>query len=346
MMVQVLMRNISESAAGRLLGRRPRLHLSIVLAVTLSAAVYGFREQSLFACPVSGYGSDVYLAYCGSTGYGDYDYGAFWFGLEPTAKKAAAEADVLFLGNSRMQFGLSSGATSSWFAAAGASHYLLGFAYDGNYKFIGPLLARLKPKARVYVINLDLFFEEEDRPPSRVVKTDTSAPIRYQRKRQWQAVHRSVCAKLPLICDDKPAFFRSRDTGSWHFAGRGNFTSKAVSFDEQIDEGVLKAFAARGERFLAAMPVRPECQILTMVPTVNTPVGTAKAIATALKRPLVAPQLTDLQTFDESHLDTTSAEQWSSAFFLEAAPVIRSCLATSAEPGPVSSGGSSGAPHN
>jgi hypothetical protein len=331
--VQVLLRSLSKSAAGgRLLGRRPGLHLSIVLVVTLSAAVYGFREQSLFACPVSGYGSDVYLAYCGSAGYGDYDYGAFWFGLEPTATKAATEADVLFLGNSRMQFALSSGSTSSWFASAGVTHYLLGFAYDGNYKFIGPLLDKLRPKARVYVINLDLFFDEEDRPPSRVVKSDSSAPTRYQRKRQWQAVHRFVCARLPLICDENAAFFRSRETGSWHFAGRGDFTSKSVSFDEQIDMGVLKAYSATGERFLAAVPVRPECQILTMVPTVNTQVGTAKAIATALKRPLIAPQLTDLQTFDESHLDVTSAERWSSAFFHEAAPLIQACLAKSSLP--------------
>src|SRR5262245_8450779 len=115
-MVQVLLRGISTSGE-RLLGRRPRLYLSIVLAVTLVAAVYGFREQSLLACPVSGYGSDVYLAYCGSTGYGDYDYGAFWFDLEPTATTAAARADMLFIGNSRMQFALSSGSTSSWFAA-------------------------------------------------------------------------------------------------------------------------------------------------------------------------------------------------------------------------------------
>ena len=328
-MVQVLTRTLSKSAP--LLGRRPGLHLSVVLVVTLAAAVYGFREQSLLACPVSGYGTDVYLAYCGSTGYGDYDYGAFWFDLEPTATKAAAEADVLFLGNSRMQFALSSGATSSWFTAAGFTHYLLGFAYDGNYKFIGPLLAKLRPKARVYVINLDLFFEDEDRPPARAVMHDSSAPIRYERKRRWQELHRFVCSTFALVCDEKAAFFRSRKTGSWHFAGRGNFTSKAASFDEQIDKGVLEAFAARGERFLAAVPVPPECQILTMVPTVDTPVGTAKAIAAALKRPLIAPQMTDLQTFDASHLDVTSAERWSSAFFREAAPLIRSCLAASAE---------------
>ena len=118
-----------------------------------------------------------------------------------------------------------------------------------------------------------------------------------------------------------------------------------MSFDEQIDMDVLKAFVARGERFLAALPVRPECQILTMVPTVNTPVGTAKAIAAALNRRLVAPQLNDLQTFDESHLDVTSAERWSSAFFLEAGPLIQSCLAASATV-PVSRTATSSAPLN
>jgi hypothetical protein len=343
-MLQVLMSSMSKSAAP-FLGRRPRLHLAIVLAVTVAAAVYGFREQSLFACPVSGYGSDVYLAYCQSAGYGDYDYGAFWFDLEPEATKAAAAADVLFIGNSRMQFGLSSGSTSSWFSALGLTHYLLGFAYDGNYKFLGPLIAKLRPKARVYVINLDLFFEDEDRPPARAVMRDSSAPIRYERKRQWQAIHRSVCSSVPSICDVNPAFFRSRKTGSWHIAGHGKFTRKSVSFDEQIDMDVLKAFVARGERFLAALPVRPECQILTMVPTVNTPVGTAKAIAAALNRRLVAPQLNDLQTFDESHLDVTSAERWSSAFFLEAGPLIQSCLAASATV-PVSRTATSSAPLN
>jgi hypothetical protein len=336
-MVRALIRTVRESdIVQRVIVPKPGLHVSIVLAVALVASVYGFREQSLLACPASGYGSDVYLAYCGSTGYGDYDYGAFWFGLERKATTAAAEAKVLFIGNSRMQFGLSSGATSTWFSSEGVTHYLLGFAYDGNYRFVGPLLAKLRPKARVYVINLDLFFEEEDRPPAKAVMRDSSAPTRYGRKRQWQAVHRSVCSSLPAICADNAAFFRSRDTGSWHLAGRGTFTSEPASFDESVDLKMVNAYTAAGERFLASVPVRPECQILTMVPTVNTSIGTAKAIATALKRPLIAPQLTDLETFDQSHLDTTSAERWSQAFLVEAGPLIHRCLAQSAERVPIS----------
>src|SRR5262245_33305631 len=107
-------------------------YIAILLMVVLLVSLYSFRKHGLFACPASGYGTDAYLAYCGSTGYADYDYGAFWFGLEPDATRAAAEAQVLFVGNSRTQYGLSSQATSEWFANAGATHYLLGFAYDGN----------------------------------------------------------------------------------------------------------------------------------------------------------------------------------------------------------------------
>ena len=89
----------------------PVLYLSFVLSAAAGAVVLGLRLDSLFACQAAGYGPDRYLAYCQATNYGDYDHGAFWFGLERAALDAAANADVLFLGNSRMQFGLSTDAT-------------------------------------------------------------------------------------------------------------------------------------------------------------------------------------------------------------------------------------------
>ena len=63
-----------------------------------------------------------------------------------------------------------------------------------------------------------------------------------------------------------------------------------------------------------------------MADVIGTPIGTARAIANTLGRPLIAPELADLQTFDESHLDSPSAERWSSAFLAEATPRIRQCL--------------------
>src|SRR5688500_17401087 len=83
-----------------------RTYCLIIAVVALAAFAYSLRYQGIFSCQASGYGADRYLAYCQATSYSDYDHGAFWFGLEPEAVDAARNADVLFLGNSRMQFGL------------------------------------------------------------------------------------------------------------------------------------------------------------------------------------------------------------------------------------------------
>jgi hypothetical protein len=304
---------------------RPGSYLWIVLAVAFGASAFSLRKASIFACRSPDPSADSYVAYCGSTGYGDYDYGAFWFNLEPVATRAAAEADVLFIGNSRTQFGLSSDLTSEWFASAKATYYLLGFAYDGNYWFTEPLLRRLQPKARAYVVNLDLFFEPEPTQPARIVMYDASAAARYRRKKLWQETQSLVCSSLPALCGRDVAFFRSRTTGSWQIEG-GLFTSAQVSYDRDIDTHVLQTYSSSGRRFLEGLPVPAECQILTVVPTAETPIGTAQAIASALGRTFVAPELDELDMFDGSHLDPPSSERWSRAFLAELAPHIARCL--------------------
>ena len=329
------MTNTAQQSAGvtglaavskRVATARSGPYIWMVVAVAVVAGVYNTRQQSLFSCQASGYGADRYLAYCGSTSYGDYDYGAFWFALEPSAREAAINANVLFLGNSRMQFALSTQATHDWFSRLLSRYYLLGFAYNANYKFEGPLIQKLSPAARVYVVNLDLFFEQEDTPPAKVVMYDAGAEPRYIQKRAWQTRHRPVCERFPAICGDEPAFFRSRSTGAWVVKG-GRFNTRPVSYDEQVDSAVVANYTLHGRQFLDGLSVDRRCQILTMVPTVGTRIGTARAIAQALGRDLIAPVIDGLNTFDESHLDTESAHRWSSAFLNAAGPQIHKCLA-------------------
>ena len=130
----------------------------------VGAFLYHMREAGIFACPATAYGGNHYLGYCQGSVYGDYDHGAVWFGLEPGVREAAAAADVLFLGNSRLQFGFSAPALGDWFADSGARYYLLGFSHNETAKFTGPLLTSLQPKARAYVINVDKFFFEREIP--------------------------------------------------------------------------------------------------------------------------------------------------------------------------------------
>jgi hypothetical protein len=101
---------------------------------------------------------------------------------------------------------------------------------------------------------------------------------------------------------------------------------KRVSYDDQVDQRILSTYSALGRAFLEGLPVPRECAVLTTVPTVDSKLGTAKAVASALGLPLVAPELAGLSTFDASHLDQRSAERWSAAFIDAAAAQIRACL--------------------
>ena len=304
---------------------RLSLYLSLVLAAALVAGVYSLRTYGIFSCQASGYGSDAYLGYCGATSYGDYDHGAIWFGLEPAATAAAANAQVLFMGNSRTAFGFSSKATADWFSSRSASYYLLGFTHSENYTFESPLLHRLHPRAKVYIINIDSFFESSETGPGKTLMRDESARSRYEEKRRWQAIHKAICTTFRAACGNDEAIFRSRSAGAWHGTG-GRFKSAPVSYDGEVDKNKLASYTTSGREFLPSLSVGRSCAILTIVPTVKTDVGTAKAIAGALGLKLVAPMLGGLTTFDQSHLDPGSAQRWSAAFLEEAGPQIRKCL--------------------
>lgn len=136
---------------------------SLLIALAFGGTfVYKVRFDGIFACPASGYGSNAYLSDCTARTYGDYDHGAFWFGLEPQARRAAAEADVLIIGSSRLQFAFSGKATANWFSALGIRPYLLGFSSSETVVFFEPLLAKIRPRAKVYVINVDRFFDDRE----------------------------------------------------------------------------------------------------------------------------------------------------------------------------------------
>jgi hypothetical protein len=312
---------------------KPALYITIILAAVLAAYSYKLRTEGIFSCPASGYTSDRYLAYCHASGFGDYEHGVFWFGLEPSAQNFAKTADVLFLGDSRLQIAFSTAATANWFSLGAIRYYLLGFSYGENHVFAQELLRRLKPQAKVYIISIDPFLGQQETPPTKMLMRDSAARLRYAVKRLWQVVHQPICSRFPAICRNQYVVFRSRETGAYHVGGVGDwFKPGAASDDSTVDQGVLKSFTASGRDFLSRLPVNRECVILTVIPTVEARVGTARAIATALEMNLSAPEIDGLQTFDGSHLEHASAERWSRAFLQLAGPQIRKCLGKSQGP--------------
>jgi hypothetical protein len=301
-------------------------YVVVVLCSVIVAFGYGLRTNGVFACSAGGYASGRYLAYCQANRYGDYDHGAFWFELEPQAPRSAALADVLFLGNSRMQFAFSAAATQAWFATVASSYYLLGFSHDQNLTFAGPLLAKLSPRARVVVINVDDFFNDTTTWLGQAVFQDSQSRSRYERKQSWQSLHRRVCRAFAFMCGNAVTFYRLPETGSWQLHGAADF--KALPVADATDPGTvdLQHQVALAQGFVAHLPARRDCIVLTIAPWAQTRRAEAAAIAHALGLDLVAPQLEGLATYDGSHLDRKSAERWSAAFFDAAGPAIRRCL--------------------
>jgi hypothetical protein len=307
---------------------RPTLFIVIVLSVVFAASAYKLWSDSILSCNPTGYDSDHYLGYCQAEGYGDYEHAAFWFNLEPPTQDQARKANVLFVGDSRLQFAFSTKATNDWFASASASYYLMGFLCGENFIFAGELVRKLSPLAAVYIINLDSFFHRWESPPAKYVLHDESARDHFEVKRRWQVVHQSICNHFSIICGGKHDIYRSRRTGAYSARGLDRLRSKPApaSYDQVVDQTVVKDYTETGRSFLPHLPVRPECIIFTIVPTVGTHVRTANDIAVDLGINFVAPELEGLETFDGSHLGRSSAERWSEAFLAAAGPQILRCV--------------------
>jgi len=177
------------------------------------------------------------------------------------------------------------------------------------------------------VINLDDFFSQWESPPAIEVTHDTSAQRHYETKRFWQSIHKPICKAVPFVCGRNYAIFRSRESGGFTISRVNTLLGvKPVSYDESKRQDVVGTNTAAASKFLADLAIQEECVILTLVPTVETKIGNANAIAAALHKDLIAPEIQGLQTFDGTHLDPPSAERWSQAFFELAGPEIRSCL--------------------
>jgi hypothetical protein len=313
---------------------RTSVYILIIIGAALATFALNLRAYGIFSCQGDGYRPDRYLALCDTAEYGDYEHGAVWLDLEPRVNESIKKSDVIFLGDSRVQYAFSTDATADWFADI--RYYLLGFTYNENVAFTGPILEKLKPRAKVYVITAEFLVRSETRPAQQVLHDDVY--LQYTGKKLWQIFHEPVCGRFGVLCGKLPNIFRSRETGAYHVnlvgPRRPHFSSSPVIYDHQpSDMEETKTLIASGERFLSSLPVDRSCVILTAIPTVQTrsfgfsaSVETSIAVARGLGITRIAPMPDGLETFDGSHLAPSSAEKWSKAFFEAAGEQIKGCL--------------------
>lgn len=316
----------AKNAAGN--DRRALLFAFGLVLVGIFSYGYKLWVNGIFACPADGYAPGWYLAYCNSTAYGDYDHGALWYQDIPEVTHNASQANVLFVGSSRMQYGFSTDATQRWLEQRGLSYFLLGFSHTETVRFMGPLIEKIGSRAQVLVINVDEFFEDRLTEPVATLFAGGDAPSRYDAKRRWQRIHPVVCNNIPGLCGTSPVVFRRYDNGRWQqYGANPNWKNTLTAPSASEDDTHWQQDLQLARNFLDQFKLPPGCVLLTVVPSPQTPMAKAQWLANALQTPLIAPATAGYRTRDNSHLDEPSAERWSQAFFAQAAPVIETCLA-------------------
>jgi hypothetical protein len=202
----------------------------------------------------------------------------------------------------------------------------LGFSHTENVAFATPLLEKLAPRARVVVINADGFFADQATAPAEHVLFDQDAKTEYHRKRSWQLAHQMICGAVAFACGGDIAFFRDRRDGTWRLSPSDELVPSGVGNSDKLDRNRLQRQLTLAAEFVSRLDASRDCVLLTVVPWQSTPRAEAGAIAEVLGLPFVAPELSDLHTFDGSHLDLPSAERWAREFFAAAGSPIDRCL--------------------
>ena len=237
--------------------------------------------------------------------------------LEPMRR-----ADVLFLGNSRLMFGLSEPLLSRFFEERGLRYYMLGFGYGEGNRFAEDLIARHDLRPQLVVANVDRFFTNQysDFGASVVAETafgswkvllETNAAFVVR-----HGLHRFL-PHVPDLCRGtlESFVFRSKSNGSWRVPYPMPTTRHPLPPPPADPASTERPGVAA--RFQAELEARGARVLLTYVPTPDGSRQPAENVAARLGVPLLAPELPGLETFDDSHLTPQSSERFTAAFLEE-----------------------------
>ena len=276
-----------------------------------------------------------FIAYCSSPGFGDYEHGAYYYGLQPETLPHLREADVLFFGTSRAQLALSTEALSRFFERSTAKPYLLGFGYDEPGAFPLALVKKHHLKPDVIVILADPFFRDRTTGHVRVSSKNwfrwrvITELYEYTMKRGMIALGTTFCDLWPRSCSRTWALvYRSSRDGTWQTFAFDDSKHAPITGPASITYTAAMAIADLpfAERFIATTGVSRGCVVLSAAPS---PLVNSDAYLTEIGRLLgvrvALPKLDGLTSFDGSHLSADSAERWSAALLREIGDTLESC---------------------
>lgn len=310
-----------------------RTYILLVLALPFaSCLIFVARDFFYFLqqCPAQGYSTDRFLAYCESKQYGDYEHGAYYLQTEPRAIENLKQADVVFLGDSRIQHAFSTAATKQFFKNRKTSKfYLLGFGFSENYSFSLDLIAKLKLSPKVFVVGVDeRYFRQAKSSVAFFVENQRGARSNYEAKIMKQVWHQFICSSSSIFssyCGEFGSTFRARSNGFWYT----EHLQKSIhqEFDSPIDPdpAVAKSLVIGGREFIDHLGHNKNCVIFVSPPVPNWSSASASEIAQELGIQFVPGPRRTWISMDGSHLEADSAEVWSKQMLDDLAPLLSNC---------------------
>ncbi|MBR1194074.1 hypothetical protein JQ609_32505 [Bradyrhizobium sp. AUGA SZCCT0169] len=318
------------------------IYIAFVLLVAIAAGVTTrFMAWSFDALGCAQHRAPgTFMAYCGSTQYGDYEHGGFYFGLESEAIANLKRAKVLFLGSSLTQVAFSTDEVNSYFRARHVPYYVMGFGYDERFDFALALIEKYQLKPDAIVINADPFFRgNTTRFAGELLTKTTDIPTAIGQilaltnsleKKLFSLIRWQIC-RFRSLCNLKHlAIYRDNTNGAWIW--RDLYTSDeyghlAVDLARrQVEELPKPEDLVKARRLIEVTRVLPGCVILTAIPnSIIDAEAFVTDLASALDAKVMLPQIDDLYTWDHSHFTWSSAQRWSARFLGEAESTLQRC---------------------
>lgn len=294
----------------------------LIFILYLSYCYYYFSAPS----------KDLYLAISPTQGVLDYDL--FDKNIENVIGPLS-RADVIFLGTSRTQFGFNREVLSSFFKEHNSSFFVLGFG-KGTANFALHLFNKYHIKPRLVVVPSDSeFFEPavNNYHNDSVERTYMVSLMRILYARMLISMHvisHGFCRSVDSLVFDKELpskkfIFRYRNDGSYELYSYGEKQWKANPPHDKLRPIIYKSRGCvispdefdEAQKIIDGFMRSGAGVVLTTVPYQGFCPGKAKIIGDKLGVTHIEVSAESLFTFDNSHLDQTSAKRFTNLFIDE-----------------------------
>ena len=286
-------------------------------------------------CNPEGYERGDFMTACAGIKVDRYAFGSIYLGSQKNAVKNAKTADVIIFGNSRTMRSFSTDAMDNYFKSKGLTYVI--FAVEGaSFASAQHTVNKLGLKPKIVMTNTEILY-------SNVVGAAFGDlvyfPDKYKTRFDFfhaaQSVQKWACQSG--IKQLENYYCSGRTRAGWRSAVTGRFKWELVAEPEKNvlitprkentpPDARLNTILPNAQEFLGNSNFNKSCHVLYIV---NSPASEPKlqaALANAVNALPVYTPMTDLETYDNSHLDRPTSERWGEAFVKDLDPVLDKCL--------------------